>query len=287
MDQLSAQHLIRILQGVEVNAAQYLVIVSAVFSVAWLWRWSGTRRFRIRSLAPRPPQLLREVLNSIRSVVVFAIVTFAVGSALRALFPSVYSHREALSFVTSPTWWMVAASIVVGLLLHDTYFYWTHRLLHSGWLFRRWHAEHHKSHNPSAWTAYSFSVPEAAVQGLFIPLYFFAVPVPHGAGVPFVAVALVINALGHCGIEFTPRVAVSHRWLGWLTGAVHHDIHHARSCSNYGLYFRFWDRLMGTEDPAFLAVYEFVRSPDNDGMGYRRFLGPRRREQPRDGVDGA
>jgi sterol desaturase/sphingolipid hydroxylase (fatty acid hydroxylase superfamily) len=181
----------------------------------------------------------------------------------------------------------VAASIVVGLLLHDTYFYWTHRLLHSGWLFRRWHAEHHKSHNPSAWTAYSFSVPEAAVQGLFIPLYFFAVPVPHGAGVPFVAVALVINALGHCGIEFTPRVAVSHRWLGWLTGAVHHDIHHARSCSNYGLYFRFWDRLMGTEDPAFLAVYEFVRSPDNDGMGYRRFLGPRRREQPRDGVDGA
>jgi sterol desaturase/sphingolipid hydroxylase (fatty acid hydroxylase superfamily) len=33
----------------------------------------------------------------------------------------------------------------------------------------------------------------------------------------------------------------------WLITASHHQRHHAEYRGNYGLYFRFWDRLCGTD----------------------------------------
>ena len=37
-------------------------------------------------------------------------------------------------------------------------------------------------------------------------------------------------------------------WFGrHLISASHHQLHHERYNSNYGLYFRFWDRLFGTD----------------------------------------
>lgn len=33
----------------------------------------------------------------------------------------------------------------------------------------------------------------------------------------------------------------------------HHDMHHASGNSNFGLYFTWWDRMMGTEHPQYLA----------------------------------
>jgi sterol desaturase/sphingolipid hydroxylase (fatty acid hydroxylase superfamily) len=42
------------------------------------------------------------------------------------------------------------------------------------------------------------------------------------------------------------------RWVkGWfgrhIITASHHEEHHAKYNCNYGLYFRFWDRLCGTD----------------------------------------
>ncbi|WP_197418447.1 sterol desaturase family protein, partial [Sphingomonas sp. CCH9-F2] len=34
----------------------------------------------------------------------------------------------------------------------------------------------------------------------------------------------------------------------WLITASHHQRHHERYGCNYGLYFRFWDRLCGTDE---------------------------------------
>ena len=34
---------------------------------------------------------------------------------------------------------------------------------------------------------------------------------------------------------------------GWLITASHHQRHHEQYGCNYGLYFRFWDRLCGTD----------------------------------------
>jgi sterol desaturase/sphingolipid hydroxylase (fatty acid hydroxylase superfamily) len=77
---------------------------------------------------------------------------------------------------------------------------------------------------------------------------------------------IVRNVLGHAGFELMPAGFARSLWLGWLTTSTHHDLHHAASRWNYGLYFTWWDRLMGTEHPSYLehldAATGKMRKPD-------------------------
>lgn len=63
------------------------------------------------------------------------------------------------------------------------------------------------------------------------------------------------NAIGHCGYEVFPARADGRPLLDWLTTVTHHDLHHARTRTNFGLYFTFWDHIMGTEDPTYHARF--------------------------------
>jgi sterol desaturase/sphingolipid hydroxylase (fatty acid hydroxylase superfamily) len=49
------------------------------------------------------------------------------------------------------------------------------------------------------------------------------------------------------GWEIFPRAIVDGRAGRWLITATHHQRHHADYRCNYGLYFRVWDRLCGTD----------------------------------------
>jgi sterol desaturase/sphingolipid hydroxylase (fatty acid hydroxylase superfamily) len=49
------------------------------------------------------------------------------------------------------------------------------------------------------------------------------------------------------GWELFPRRLVHSRLGGWLITASHHQRHHDLYRCNYGLYFRWWDRLCGTD----------------------------------------
>ena len=127
--------------------------------------------------------------------------------------------------------------IAALLLWHDFYFYWTHRLLHSRWLFRRVHGVHHRSRNPSPWAAYAFHPIEALVNSLVTPLALLA----------FTIHQIVRNAHGHLSIETMPRGFARH-WLGGrFTTTTDHHLHHETAQGNYGLWFTWWDRWMGTE----------------------------------------
>ncbi len=55
---------------------------------------------------------------------------------------------------------------------------------------------------------------------------------------------------------YTKAVGHFTRFLNdWLTTTTHHDLHHADRRWNFGLYFTFWDRLMGTEHPDYHARF--------------------------------
>ena len=135
-------------------------------------------------------------------------------------------------------------SIPVVLLLQDTLFYWTHRALHTRWLFRRVHRVHHASVHPTAWAAYSFHPVEAAVEILLVTSIVFLVPVHPLAMAVAQTLSMLFNAYGHCGREFLPPRA--RRWLNTSTA---HSAHHRVGHGNYGLYLRFWDEAMGTTVP--------------------------------------
>jgi lathosterol oxidase len=64
-------------------------------------------------------------------------------------------------------------SLALMLLLHDAWFYWTHRLMHHPKIFRHVHLVHHRSINPSPWAAYSFHPIEAVIEaGIYLLIVF-------------------------------------------------------------------------------------------------------------------
>ena len=145
-----------------------------------------------------------------------------------------------------PLWWW-PLSILVFLAAHDTWFYWTHRALHEPRLFRIAHAVHHASRPPTAWAAMSFHPWEAISGAVVIPALVFFVPIHVAALGVVLSVMTVMGVTNHMGWELFPQRIVRGRLGYWLITASHHQRHHDIYRGNYGLYFRFWDRLCGTD----------------------------------------
>jgi sterol desaturase/sphingolipid hydroxylase (fatty acid hydroxylase superfamily) len=57
----------------------------------------------------------------------------------------------------------------------------------------------------------------------------------------------LMGVTNHMGWELFPTRLVHGRAGRWLITATHHQLHHDSYRCNYGLYFRFWDRLCRTD----------------------------------------
>jgi sterol desaturase/sphingolipid hydroxylase (fatty acid hydroxylase superfamily) len=145
-----------------------------------------------------------------------------------------------------PLWW-IPVSILLYLFLHDTWFYWTHRWMHRPKPFRIAHAVHHASRPPTAWAAMSFHPLEALAGAIVVPALVLFIPIHAAALLVVLAVMTVMGVTNHMGWEIFPRRLVQGRAGNWLITASHHQRHHREYRCNYGLYFRFWDRLCGTD----------------------------------------
>jgi lathosterol oxidase len=51
---------------------------------------------------------------------------------------------------------------------------------------------------------------------------------------------------GHLGYELYPNGLNKNRVGRWINTSTSHNQHHQYFKGNYGLYFTFWDRMMGT-----------------------------------------
>jgi sterol desaturase/sphingolipid hydroxylase (fatty acid hydroxylase superfamily) len=148
-------------------------------------------------------------------------------------------------------WAYWAFSLILIVVAHDAYFYWTHRGMHRRHLFPLMHRVHHLSIAPTQWAAYSFAIPEAVTQAAFLPLFLLLVPAHPSALFVWMGHQVLRNAMGHCGVELIPNRWLATWWGRWLTTTLHHDMHHAYGRYNYALYFTWWDRLCKTEHPEY------------------------------------
>jgi Delta7-sterol 5-desaturase len=239
-----------------VDLVRYAVFAIGVWLVLWVVLARPLAGRKIRAERPPARQLALEFLVSVRSIAIFSTIGLSMFILERAgLLPG-----PALASSWGAPWFWT--SLVLMVIAHDAYFYWAHRLMHHPRLFRRFHRRHHKSHNPSPFSAYSFDLGEAAVMASFVPLWMLLVPTPWAATGLYMLHQIVRNTLGHSGYELMPARADGRPMFGWLTTTVHHDLHHAQAGWNYGLYFTWWDRWMGTEHPDYHARYaQAVRRP--------------------------
>jgi len=230
-----------------IEAGRYLATAGLVSVVAWAF-WQA--RFHARKLQPRTAAAAdyrRELAASLRTALIFALAGFGMHLAAKAGWLTIH-HGFA---VRGPIY--LALSLAAMVVAHDAYFYWTHRAMHHPRLFRAFHWTHHKSKTPTPWTAYAFDAPEAIVTVAFVPVWAAMVPMHEGALFAFVTWQIVRNVMGHAGVELSPVSGHPSRLFGWLNTTTHHDLHHQHGRSNYGLYFSWWDRVMGTEHPDYQA----------------------------------
>lgn len=143
--------------------------------------------------------------------------------------------------------WYHPFGIILILILQDTYYYWLHRWMHIPSVFRIVHKWHHDSIHTNSMTSFSFHPIETLLQGVLFPILIVLIPL-HLYCLIFILILMTISAIiNHGAVEIYPK---SERlgWIQkWIIGATHHDLHHRKFLFNYGLYFTFWDRIMGTE----------------------------------------
>jgi lathosterol oxidase len=235
------------------NADKYFLIAGPAFLTYYLFLRNRISYKKIQQRFPKKQDYLREIFYSTLSIIIFSV------PPLLMLYSD--TIRPHTTFYTDLSEYGIAYAVLafpLMLLMHDTYFYWAHRLMHHPLFFKAVHLIHHKSTNPSPWAAYAFHPLEAIVESLIFVIFLFILPV-HSIHLTFFFIfSLVYNVYGHLGYELYPKSFHRH-WLGkWVNTSVAHNMHHRYFRGNYGLYFTIWDRLMGTMNKNYDNAFEEV-----------------------------
>ncbi|RYZ95994.1 MAG: sterol desaturase family protein, partial [Sphingobacteriaceae bacterium] len=222
---------------------RYFIIAGIPFAVFYYMLSARLSRFKIQQRNAIRKEFAREIVQSLKTIIILTGIAYIVLYTPFRQITKIYDNINDFSL-----WWLFA-SVVLALVIHDTYFYWMHRLLHHPKLFRHVHLEHHRSTNPSPWASYSFHLIESFTEGAVLFIIVLIIPMHQTGIILFVIVAFIINVYGHLGYEIAPKW-LRNTWLfEILNTSVYHNLHHSKFKGNYGLYFRVWDRVMGTEHP--------------------------------------
>lgn len=221
--------------------AMTLIVGLRYLATSGAFAWA-TARVRPGLYAGLAPQIRREIGWSLASAAIYGLPAGLVAWGWQAHgWTLIYREWSAYPL------WYAPLSLVLYLFAHDTWFYWTHRLFHRPWWFARAHAVHHASRPPTAWAAMSFHPIEAISGAVVIPALVLAIPIHAALLLAVLAIMTLMGVTNHMGWELFPRALVHSRLGAWLITASHHQLHHDRYACNYGLYFRVWDRLCGTD----------------------------------------
>lgn len=224
-----------------VSLATSMVVAARYFASSGLFAWL-TNRVK--------PGLYQDQRKQIRTEIGWSLIAALIYGAPAGVVLWAWNHKGWTQLYTQWSdypWWYLPLSVFIYLFAQDTWFYWTHRAMHRPSVFRALHKVHHDSRPPTAWTAMSFHWSESLIGAILIPALVFVVPI-HLAMLGIVlTIATIMGVTNHMGWEVFPRRLV-HTWFGrWVITASHHEKHHEEYRCNFGLYFRFWDRVCRTD----------------------------------------
>ena len=237
--------------------ARYLAIAGFFYWILWKCPSNPLGARKLTDIVP-PGKLIRsEIRWSLIASVIYAIPGAIVIEAWKHGGTRLYTE------VSDFGWIYFFFSIGLYLFIHDTYFYWTHRWMHLPRVFRLMHKVHHESRQPTPWAGFSFHPWESALGAAILPALVFFIPIHVGAILFILVLMTIVSVTNHSGYELVPdrllRGFVGRHWIS----AAHHNLHHLNYRCNFALYFRFWDKVMGTDE--FEEAYEFLscrESPD-------------------------
>ncbi len=210
-------------------------------------KWRIQQRERFNST-----QLKREWKN--------ALLSSLSGSFLACvmLYLSTKGYTKIYMDTSAHSYFWAYSGFFILILIDDAWFYWCHRLLHHPRIYKYVHAEHHKSVDVNPFTSMSFHVLEPFLLTLWIVPVSLMMPM-YAPVLGFLQVwGLLDNIKSHLGYEFYPKW-FNQSWLSFLTTSTYHNMHHDKFNGNYGVHFRIWDRLFGTEFKDYEKEFDGVK----------------------------
>ncbi len=197
----------------------------------WMARRGIARDKQVGQGRDLNPQLARGAFReAVAQQVLFAVMCFFLVYPLWIRTSGGLDAREPWH-----GFWMMLLHLLAFALIQDTIFYWSHRTLHTRWLFKHIHSKHHR---------FRFVRPVVAeyahpIENTLNFIAFFAGPVLLGTPWLTLQIWIVVRMLetleAHSGFTLSP---MSDR----------HSFHHVYATKGvYGSFVSPWDWLMGTD----------------------------------------
>ncbi len=235
----------------------FLVVIGRYFLIAglfqlWFYKWQKNKwsnRF-LGKIKTDKKQFYKEVKWSLITAIIFAF-----SGTITAIFWQ-EGHTKLYTDINEYGLWYLPVSLIISMLIHETYYYWLHRWMHKPKVFKLLHKVHHDSNTTSAWTAFSFHPLEGLLQALILPLTIIFLPMHLYVLIFQLTLMTFSSVINHLEIETYPENFHKHFIGRWLIGATHHSLHHKQFKFNYGLYFTFWDKWGRTESEKFNSLFE-------------------------------
>lgn len=243
-------------EDMTLNGGLYVLFAVPAFLVCWVMLSGRLKHRRIQPLRRAGPRhFLHDIAYSVLSLIVFGVLDLVILKMEEGGLTRLYTDPNALGLA-----WLIG-SVALLIVLHDAYFYWMHRLVHHRAFYALVHTVHHRSTDPSPFTSFAFHPLEAVLENLFPVLVVLVLPLHFWALLAWQVFQQAFNVIGHLGYEPYPRWWLRAPGLRWKTTSTHHNLHHEKFVGNFGLYFTWWDRLMGTELPQYEARFLEATQP--------------------------
>src|SRR6478735_8593396 len=186
---------------------RYLLIAGGFYIYFYIWRKDHWRKRKLGSRNYNKQQFYRELIYSMITAALFAITGSLMVLTWQNGFTKIYLDVAQYGYLYLPI------SLVLYLLIHETYYYWLHRWMHKPAVFKVVHKVHHQSIITSPWTAFSFHPVEGLLQAVIIPLMLFFIPIHPYMLVIQLTIMTITSVINHLDIEIYPAHTHTH-WFG-------------------------------------------------------------------------
>jgi sterol desaturase/sphingolipid hydroxylase (fatty acid hydroxylase superfamily) len=220
------------------TVVNFLILYFTFTTGAYFLLVKNPRIQQYQKKAYRPGQIRTEIRRSMISILMFGLLSFFVCAGLRH---GVYHLNYELSWTT------VGLEALALFFWNEIHFYTIHRAYHLK-RFYKYHADHHYSHVPSPFSAYSFHWSEGFLLGAVMPIAMLVHDFQYMSLLLLPVMSILMNVMGHSNLDLFPTKGIGSIWSFSKRHSLHHKIPHA----NFGFFLPYLDKVLGTaqhDDP--------------------------------------
>jgi sterol desaturase/sphingolipid hydroxylase (fatty acid hydroxylase superfamily) len=211
----------------------------------WVFNKKRYEPLKIHSIPFRSKDIIRDIKYSFG---------FSIAIALPFVLIIKENYRQHFHFYNHlndyPLYW-IPLSFLALVIGQDLYFYLSHRLMHHPILFKYIHSWHHQTTDPNPFSGLAMHPVEGLVLTAYNLTYAYFFPTYYWMYFIYQLLSTLFIVNGHLGVDALPKSWRTLPLLRSLNRATDHSAHHREFNVNFGLFFKFWDRIFGThrEDP--------------------------------------